>query len=415
MKRYTLPLSESCDLQDGLHAHLTALAKQPGPAFLSTLADVVDTEVNSQSVGCSWLSNVDNAKLFVQHCRDTAGFFYRLQSRASAQVALESPVLLGSVPHNERETFILNMLRKGTMHYKPWYRWALEAGTNEKAVANVVLTMLKESERPLLDNSFHYSFVKVFTVCYGGLGHVSDDEELPDASTHKIYVDRPNMWSILTDDQLIEAARICESHCPGILFESSWTGCIYWKLEAYMVGIQRDRIDRQYNRRRLDELLLEVCTSVRDLSNILSTIFVDLPVQAQRELIEKHDGVNYSVLVTTALRLDDRVMFDRYFDKVLNCNPTWAHHFTNKWCRERPGALSEHIIQRMEAWIDAIGFKQAPASLDGDDRPFVILDGVRYVAAEGPMVKEQTVVLFDTNGTVVSENPRVVETSFWPI
>lgn len=415
MKRYTLELPEYRDLQESLYSQLTALAKQPGPTFLSALADVIDTEINSRSVGCSWLRNKANAELFVRHCRDTAGFFYRLQSQDSARVALESPVLLGSVPHKERETFILNMLRKGAMHYLPWYRWALDAGTAEKTVANVVLEMLRESERPMPDDQSHYSFVADFTYSYGAVGYVSDEEELPDASQHKIYVDAPNMWSILTDDQLIEAAKICESHSPGILFEDSRAWCIYWTLEAYMVGVQRDRIDRQYNRRRLDELLLEVCTSVRDLSNILSTIFVDLPVQAQRELIEKHDGVNYGVLVTTALRLDDRVMFDRYFDKVLSCNPTWAHHFTNEWCRERPGALSEHVIQRMEAWIDAIGFKLAPVSFDDDDGVFVILDGVRYVATEGPVVNERAIVIFDTNGTVVSENPRIVETSFWPV
>jgi hypothetical protein len=428
MKRYTLKgIAERGEMAERFHDQIDLLANAPKAAqigqlsvstlFLQFLADTIDAELNGHSIGCSWLQRENNAKLFVQQCTDVTGFFYRLQSRESARTVLASAVLLGGVPHDERETFILNMLRKGDLHYQPWHRWALEAGTHQKTVAKVVLAMLRESERPLLDHDCpqHYSFVQDFSYSYGGLGYVSDHEELPDASKHKIYVDQPNMWSIMTDDQLLEAAETCEFHCPGILFENSRAWCIYWALEAYLVGIQRSQSDRRYNRQRLNALLLQSCTNARDLSGMLSSIFVDLPLQAQLELIDKHDGINYDVLVSTALRLDNRAMFDRYFAKVQDCNPSWAHGYTQRVCAEHPGDLGQHILQQMEAWIDSVGYKLAPASLDNNNSPFVVLDGVRYVTKDSPKIREQAVVIFNTNGTVVSESPRTVETFFWPV
>jgi hypothetical protein len=98
--RTTVSVSDAKTERERLWAHLEQLAKDadndPNAAgvFIGWLAQLIDTEVNEDSIGVEWLQDGIHLSAFLRHSLDPIGFLRRRESKHVVTLILNSPELL---------------------------------------------------------------------------------------------------------------------------------------------------------------------------------------------------------------------------------------------------------------------------------------------------------------------------------
>lgn len=234
--------------------------------------------------------------------------------------------------------------------------------------------------------------------------------------------DSDTPWSTFNDDQLIEAVRICEEACPGILFlKHRSKSTAVDKLKARFMAHSRSFEKRIAGEQRIDELIVEFSDHLPSLLDISYEAFCRIPAEQQIVLIERFNGGSIEIVIRKSLELGKHSLFDTFIDQL--CENTVIDELIEAYgiaCRELRKYNTDtarHIHAVLRRIFVQRGFMVGIIRQGWNTRwqrpQFEVKKGMtRYVqsfsmyvgASRSERVKVGDIVVFDPDGKVLVDN-----------
>lgn len=306
-------------IQTSLNKHLAA-----GTLTVQQLIDAINSidatgyEIIPGSIGLKWLSNLlDQAerarKARPENAHGNADVIAAERLRACIPMEDVYLVCVGN-PHiavmlcdskliglirqpADRAAFMHAILEQHWPYNSAWVRVCLEAGIAQSEIAKAILSLLRRD--PTSNQAGRSFLLHDFLDDGAGQARVVDYE-----SDKPIWQLRESntLWSVLTDDQLIEAMRICIGKTPWSLFGPRSINSALTLAE---------KLDIRLTTEQLQTLLAEAADKLTSLAGVSIEAFSRLALQRQRQLIEEIPDCSLELLVHTAAQVPDHFTFFR--------------------------------------------------------------------------------------------------------
>lgn len=430
-----------------------------GTLTAELLGEAVDTiddagyETIPSSVGMDWIWR--NSKALAENISDVPGFFRAHLDNSYITGAIHSEELLRLIPEEEREQFVREVLFRHTPANNGWVEAAINAGVSREAVAEMVLEKLRRSQVI----SGVWTFIEHDFLEYGA-GRVERASSLRDFLQHRLapgeaeriagemqqtpgvervgtslaagmslldddpwqwrFAEEPTLWSVLDDEQFVEALRICIGKSPNLLFSGR-------RVNETITLTQKLRM--RLSPEQLEAVLMEAAGKLESLDGVNLDELDRLSPTVQLEIARRTGGGSLDFVVRLALMLGFKncgyELCEEFSEQFASGHS--ATNYRRLWGKLQKAehkVMASHIEERLLKRLEADGYVLGQAT-EGkyfnrklgrecsqmqvrDERETYVQDRYqhRYHPAEGDWV------LFDKRGHQLT--PRVVSVIFIP-
>ncbi len=223
---------------------------------------------------------------------DMASVFRACLHNHHIAVVLSITELLELVDEPDRAAFMHDVLAHQEPYNSCWVNACIKAGITQDEIAEAILGLLRRSTKP--DQGRRSFLVNDFLENGGGMvGPTSDRSGWE-------FLEQNTPWSVLSDNQLIAAMRLCIDKTPETFFGPRPVNSTLTFAESLAIRLSAEQ---------LQTLLAEAADKLTSLAGISVGVFSRLALQQQRMLIEELPGCGIELLVHTATRLPDHFTF----------------------------------------------------------------------------------------------------------
>ncbi|MGF7229439.1 MAG: hypothetical protein ACQR33_05675 [Candidatus Saccharibacteria bacterium] len=412
--------------------------------FVGVLEETINTidfagyETIPTSIGMGWLHA--NIEVFAQmYSRlsdpEPVWFFRRILGSDNGYLfsLLYSAQLLNLIGDEYREGFIRDLFAKLPPEGNDWIKNLLKAGISRDDIAEMILQRLADTE---IDPRYNYPHFVGSFLRYGA-GRIErgyrDYHYLPDGRSAWWFENfaEVTMWSLLSDDQLVEALRICEAKLPGTLFHKLDNSSPVIQLQARLMDRNTDDEQLEAGRQRIEDLLIAAAAALTPAGfrNASIETLALLPVAEQRKLLVRLEGGSIRFLISLASQVDDgRELFDKYIASLSvtqGVGPqlySWVLSYLKEVTNRE---LADHIADTLVVNLRHAGYNFGIVTegivpsgrRKGCRRDQVVINGMTYVHNSAsrdyyPKVGDQ-VIFYAKGGRVLT--PRVLVVTFTPV
>lgn len=269
-------------INDGLD-----MAAQTGSLTATLLGKAVDTEDSCgyetipESVGIAWM--LRNPEAFGEQIDDALAFYREHLDNYYIAAILRSKDLFELISEGERVRFMRDVIARHTTDGR-WVRTVIEAGVPRADVAGAILDKLRATDVDLSKSGIDflsYEFLEY------GAGYISR------SFFGLVFDDKYTLWSVLSDDEFIEALRICIDKAPNLLFGGP-------DINSRITLIQK--LDLRLPRNQVDAILLEAAAKLQNLGHVSIDALDRLPFDVRLD-ITRRTGGPLDLVVRLALEL----------------------------------------------------------------------------------------------------------------
>jgi hypothetical protein len=282
----------SYDLVGAMFDILDKAAANGTTDFLALLSEAINTEdfcgyeTIPTSVGFNWLRKDGNAERFAEFIDGDALDFYNghLHNYYITNI-LHNLTLFSLIPETERAGFVRDVMDRHTTSGR-WVRTVVEAGVPPADLAPIILDLLRSTEVNLTGSGtdfLSYEFLEY------GAGHISR------GLTGLHFAEHHTLWSVLTDEQFVEAIGICADKAPSLLFGGP-------NINSRITLIQK--LDARLTRSQVDDLLEEAANKLPNLGGVSLDALARVPFDVRLALARRLDRP-LELVVRLALELGE--------------------------------------------------------------------------------------------------------------
>lgn len=244
-------------------------------------------ETIPESIGWPWIKK--NHDAFMAVVDDVAEFIRRHLNDEYVYHVLYNAPLLGEVPQDMRTALVRDVLLHSNAGNSYWIRVLVdELDIPAHDLGEIIIEKLAvTSVEPR-----HYNFVENVFLAYGS-GHVGcmrhpAGEFMPGLWR---FEERLTLWSVLDEEQFVEALSICAAKCPWVFFDS------YTNHELTVTQKLRIRLsDGQF-----DEILAVASKHLTSLNIVSFELFERLSPENQVALLDRFETIPVILLAELAL------------------------------------------------------------------------------------------------------------------
>lgn len=331
--------------------HETLTAEDLGAAIA-----VVDRRSGqlTTSTGINWIAA--NVEFFVDAITSATDFFGRYIHLQPVMHVFNIPEIFGVLPLDTRFAFMKTAFQLHEPVDNQWVGVARQAGMPTHQLADLVRTLVESAEIDLRAAKGDYA-TSVFLYSGAGVARLTDTTLYRDApgsdadlAEHWVLDEPDTLWSVLSNNELLEILRSIIAQEPRAVFQSPSPTKLFSLRQELLMRLAFSDVE---------QLLTEAADALTTFNSVDMHEFAWLPLEVQMRTADRLNRIPAELFITISLAIPDAYQAARFIqqnERALNVGRkellrlaiTYWHEFQPKNRSVRGKLLMNMLRHRLE-------------------------------------------------------------------